>query len=257
MTTSLIFAPLVGWPVILGLGLLAVVLLAVAVWRGLPGWAIRGLALAALLAALANPALQDEERANLSDIVLLVVDESASQGLGDRAEQTAAAVAAVEAEVAGLPNTELRIHRVADGAEDAGTLALTALAEALAEEPRARVAGAILITDGQVHDLGLVPDLPAPLQVLLTGREADWDRRIVVKNAPAFAIIGEEFKLDLRIEDVGAPPAAAEVELTISIDAEPPATYAVPLNEDLELPVTLPHGGANVIQFSVALLQAS
>ena len=252
MTTSLIFAPLVGWPVILGLGLLAVVLLAVAVWRGLPGWAIRGLALAALLAALANPALQDEERANLSDIVLLVIDESASQGLGDRAEQTAAAVAAVEAEVAGLPNTELRIHRVADGDEDAGTLALTALAEALAEEPRARVAGAILITDGQVHDLGLVPDLPAPLQVLLTGREADWDRRIVVKNAPAFAIIGEEFKLDLRIEDVGAPPAAAEVELTISIDAEPPATYAVPLNEDLELPVTLPHGGANVIQFSVA-----
>jgi hypothetical protein len=51
-----------------------------------------------------------------------------------------------------MPNTELRIHRVGDGEEDAGTLAMTALAEALAEEPRARVAGAILITDGQVHD---------------------------------------------------------------------------------------------------------
>jgi hypothetical protein len=254
MTASMVFAPLVGWPVIFALAGLALALLALALWRGLPGWWLRGLGLVALLAALANPALQEEERANLSDIVILVVDESASQGLGDRTAQTEAAVAAIEVEVKGLPNTELRIHRVGDGEEDAGTLALTVLAEALAEEPRARIAGAILITDGRVHDSGLVPNLPAPLQVLLTGREADWDRRLVIKNAPAFAIIGEEFVLDLRIEDIGAAPSGLrpEVDLTISVDAEEPVTYTVALNTDLELPVTLPHGGANVLQFSVA-----
>jgi hypothetical protein len=253
MTASVVFAPLVGWPVLAALAVVAALLVGLALWRGLAGWWLRALGLVALLAALANPALQEEERANLSDIVILVVDESASQGLGDRTAETAAAVAAVEAEVAALPNTELRIRRVGDGADDAGTLALTALAEALAEEPRARVAGAILVTDGRVHDLGLVPNLPAPLQVLLTGREADWDRRIVIRNAPAFAIIGEEFKLDLRIEDVGAPPSTSgEVDVTISIDAEEPATYRVALNTDLQLPVTLPHGGANVLQFSVA-----
>lgn len=253
MTAALVFAPLVGWWVIYALAAVALMLVALAVWRGLAGWWLRALALAALVLALANPALQEEERQNLSDIVIVVVDESASQGLSDRKAQTDAAVAALEAEIAGMPNTELRLHRVGDGEEDAGTLALTALAEALAEEPRARVAGAILITDGRVHDLGLVPNLPAPLQVLLTGREADWDRRVVVKNAPAFAIIGEEFQLALRVEDVGAPPASeAEVALTIAIDTEEPVTYTVPLNEDLELPVTLPHGGANVLQFSVA-----
>ena len=254
MSTSLVYAPLVGWGVIGALAVVAVALVALALWRGLSGWWIRALGLAALLAALVNPALQEEDRAGLSDIVVLVVDESASQALGDRQAQTAAAVAAVEAEVAALPNTELRVHRLGDGEEDAGTLALTALAEALAEEPRARVAGAILITDGRTHDLGLVPSLPAPLQVLLTGREADWDRRLVVRNAPAFAIIGEEFVLDLRIEDIGAPPpgAGTEVALTITVDAEESATYTVPLNTDLELPVTLPHGGANVLQFSVA-----
>ena len=254
MSASLVYAPLVGWWVIGALAVVALALVALALWRGLSGWWIRALGLAALLAALVNPALQEEDRAGLSDIVVLVVDESSSQALGDRPAQTEAAVAAVEAEVAALPNTELRIHRLGDGEEDAGTLALTALAEALAEEPRARVAGAILVTDGRTHDLGLVPNLPAPLQVLLTGREADWDRRLVVKNAPAFAIIGEEFVLDLRIEDIGAPPSGAgnEVALTISVDAEEPATYTVPLNTDLELPVTLPHGGANVLQFSVA-----
>jgi hypothetical protein len=254
MTQTVIFAPLIGWQLIAGFAGLAVVLVALALWRGLSGWWLRALALSAVLTALANPSLQEEERENLSDIVILVVDESASQGLGDRLAQTEAAVAAVEAEVALMPNTELRIHRVGDGEEDAGTLALTVLAEALAVEPRARVAGAILITDGRVHDPGLVPNMPAPLQVLLTGRDADWDRRIVVKNAPAFAIIGEEFVLGLRIEDVGAPPAIAglEVDLTITVDAEEPVTYTVFLNEDLELPVTLPHGGANVLQFSVA-----
>jgi hypothetical protein len=253
MTASVIFAPLVGWPVILGLAIVAVALVALALWRGLAGWWLRALGLGALLMALANPALQEEERANLSDIVILIVDESASQGLGDRVAQTEAAVAAIEAEVKGLPNTELRIHRLGDGEEDTGTLALTKLTEALSEEPRARIAGAIMITDGRVHDLGLVPNLPAPLQVLLTGNEDDWDRRIVVKNAPAFAIIGEEFVLELRIEDVGAPPRGeALVDLTISIDTEEPVTYTVDMNTDLELPVTLPHGGANVLQFSVA-----
>jgi hypothetical protein len=253
MTASVVFAPLVSLWLVYALAVAAVLLVALALWRGLSGWWIRALALAALVLALANPALQEEERQNLSDIVILVVDESASQGLGERRAQTEAAIAAVQAEIAQMPNTELRLHRVGDGDEDAGTLALTALSEALAEEPRARIAGAILVTDGRVHDLGVVPNLPAPLQVLLTGQEADWDRRIVVKNAPAFAIIGEEFTLELRVEDVGAPPASAgsEVALTISIDTEEPATYTVPLNEDLELPVTLPHGGANVLQFSV------
>ncbi len=168
--------------------------------------------------------------------------------------QIAEAVARVEAEVAAMPGTELRVRRFGDGAEDAGSLAMTAMAEALAEEPRARISGVLMVTDGRVHDMELTPSLPAPLHVLLTGREADWDRRLVIKNAPAFAIIGEEFVMKLTVEDVGAAPAEAgtEVDLTIAIDAEPPQTYTVPVGVELDLPVTLPHGGMNVLQFSVA-----
>lgn len=250
MTASVILAPLVPVAVLWVLAGLAVAFVALALWRGLAGWWLRGLTACALLAALANPSLQDEERAALSDIVLLVVDESASQGLGDRAAQTAEAVAAIEAEVAGLENTELRVVRFGDGPEDAGSLAMTALAEALSEEPRARVAGAILISDGQVHDMGLTPALPAPLHLLLTGREADWDRRLVVKNAPAFAILDEEVTLTLRIEDQGAAPGATEADLTITVDDSAPQTFRVPVGQDLDLPVVLPHGGMNVLQFA-------
>ncbi|MCZ8153975.1 MAG: hypothetical protein O9292_16475 [Rhodobacteraceae bacterium] len=250
MTASVILSPLVPWPVLWGLAAFAVVLLALAVWRGLSGWWLRGLTAAVVLAAIANPSLQEEERAPLSDILLVVVDESASQGLADRTAQVEEAIAGIEAEVAGRPNTELRIRRFADGAEDAGSLAMTALAELLSEEPRARVAGAVVITDGQVHDVPLAPNMPAPLHVLLTGQETDWDRRLVVKNAPAFAILDEEVMLTLRIEDQGAAPGTAEVELTITVDDGEPQTYRVPVGQDLDLPVVLPHGGMNVLQFS-------
>ena len=254
MTQSLIFDPLIPWAVFwiaVGLG---VVFLSVAVWRGLVGWWLRGLAMTVIFVALANPSLQEEDRQPQTDIVIAVVDESASQQLGDRTSQSAQALAAVEAEVAGLENTELRIVRFGDGVDNAGSLAMTALAEAVAEEPRARLAGAILITDGRVHDLEIAPNLPAPLHVLLTGRESDWDRRLIVRNAPAFAILGEEFRLTLRIEDEGRVPAAVAgmAELTIAVDSDAPQTYTVPVGEDLELPVTLPHGGMNVLQFSLA-----
>ncbi|MBU9697078.1 glutamine amidotransferase [Rhodobacteraceae bacterium HSP-20] len=255
MTASVILAPLVPVVVLWVLAGLAVAFVALALWRGLAGWWLRGLTACALLAALANPSLQEEERAPLSDIVLLVVDESSSQRLGDRAAQTAEAVAAIEAKVAGMENTELRVVRFGDGPEDAGSLAMTALAEALSEEPRARVAGAILISDGQVHDMGLVPALPAPLHLLMTGREADWDRRLVVKNAPAFAILGEEVTLTLRIEDQGAAPGAEEADLTITVDGGAPQTYRVPVGQDLDLPVVLPHGGMNVLQFATPAVE--
>ena len=256
MSRTMIFDPLVPLPLIWALAAVAVVMLAFAIWRGLRGWPLRGLAMLALGLALVNPSLQEENRKPLSDIILAVVDDSASQRLSDRPAQTDAALASLSAAVAALENTELRVIRFADGAKDAGSLAMTALAEAIAAEPRARIAGAVIITDGQVHDAGLAPGLPAPLHVLLTGRASDWDRRLVVTDAPAFAIIGEEFTLKLRIEDQGAAPALGpEAEITIAVDAEDPVTFSVPVNTDLELPVTLPHGGQNVLHFSLAAVE--
>ncbi|MEM9318134.1 MAG: hypothetical protein AAGA70_03910 [Pseudomonadota bacterium] len=249
---NLLFDPLLPWPVIWSFGVLAVLVTFLGAWRGLRGWPLRLAGFAALLLALANPALQDEDREPLSDIVLLVVDESASQRIADRPVQTEAAVAAVEAEVADL-GMELRVARVGDGAENAGTLLMRTLTEMLAEAPRARIAGAILITDGQLHDAGLAPELPAPLHALLTGREGDWDRRLVVQNAPAFAIIDEEFELTLRIEDQGAVPVgvAGVAELLIAVDGGTPFRFNLPIGEDITVPLNLSHAGRNVVQFTV------
>ncbi|MGJ8624958.1 MAG: hypothetical protein ACSHW1_19620, partial [Yoonia sp.] len=179
------------------------------------------------------------------------VDESASQLISDRGEQTDEAVANLEAEVARRANTELRVVRLGDGVGDTGTQLMTALSEALAEEPQARVAGMVLITDGRAHDLPAAPAaLPAPLHVLLTGKPDDWDRRLVVRNAPAFAILGEPVSLTLMVEDQGAAPEAGFVDLSIAIDGGAPLDFQVPVNQEIELPIDLPHGGMNVMQFS-------
>ena len=250
---SVIFAPLLPWQAIWIAGGLAVVLLVLALWRGLRGWALRALAALALLAAIAQPALQREETEPLSDIVVLLDDRTASQRLADRADQTDSAVAGIAAQIARLPNTELRRVTVPDGAGNAGTELGAALAEALAAEPRSRVAGMIVVSDGQAHDAGLIPEMPAPLHLLQTGRQADWDRRLLIQTAPGFGIIGEETQIRLRVEDLGAVPASAGemADLTIAVDGGAPKSYTVRVGRDLELPLVLEHGGQNVVQFSL------
>lgn len=252
MTTTIVFDPLIPWPLFMMVAVIAALGILLALVRGLHGWSLRGLAGLVVLAALSGPSVQQEDRAPLSDIVLMIEDESASQRLSDRAEQTSSAADTLAAQIEARPNTELRRITVEDGQGDAGTELMTALTDALAEEPRARVAGIVALTDGRVHDADLPIDLPAPFHVLLSGKEADWDRRLSVIGAPAFAIIGEPVVLTLRIDDLGDAPAGEPfAQLDISIDGDDAQTFRVPIGQDLELPVTLPHGGRNVIRFSL------
>ncbi|SDX27986.1 hypothetical protein SAMN05444358_104144 [Ruegeria halocynthiae] len=252
MTGTVIFDPLIPWPILAAVALVALSGVVLALWRGLSGWALRGLAALVVLAALSGPVYQVEDRAPLTDIVLMIEDESASQSLSDRAEQTAQAANDLATEIETRDNTELRRIQIGDSDGDEGTQVMSALNAALAEEPRARIAGIIVVSDGIVHDADQAPDLPAPMHLLQTGREGDWDRRLIVRNAPAFAIIGEPVTLTLRVEDTGAAPAGvSNAPLEISVDGGAPEQFTIPIGLDVEFPITLPHGGRNVIQFSV------
>jgi hypothetical protein len=251
MTQSLLFDPLIPLSLLAGIGVLMTALCVLCAARRLPGWWLRWLASAVLVLALANPSLQTEDRSPLSDIVLLAVDESASQGLSDRRAQTEAALEATLARIADL-GMDARIVRVGDGENNAGTRIMSALGNLLAETPRARVAGALILSDGQIHDAELAPDIPAPTHLLQTGRATDWDRRLSVRNAPAFAILDEEFTITLRADDLGAAPTGSgSTPVEISIDGDTPRTFNIPIGRDLEVPLVLPHGGMNVLQFTL------
>lgn len=252
---SLSFEPLLPVWALAGLGgLLAVVLLA-GVLAGARGSALRALAGAALVLALANPSVVSEERDPLSDIALLVVDETPSQEIGARAEQTARAAETLRARLdafePGLEVREIRVrHRsIADG-ED-GTRLIEPLRDALADVPAGRFAGAVLVTDGQIHD---APEdwgtlgLDGPVHSVLTGGEAEGDRRLVVVEAPSFGLVDREVPLVLRIED---PAADGRARVTLRVDGGEPRTVELPLNEDAEAPITLDHRGPTVVEIEV------
>ena len=112
---TILFDPLLQWPILIGLAVLCAASLLLAVWKGLSGWALRALAVLVVLAALTSPVYQEEDRTPLSDIVILAEDRSASQGLSDRADQTARTVAALTERLTQRNNTDLRHIVVSDG----------------------------------------------------------------------------------------------------------------------------------------------
>ncbi len=102
-----------------------------------------------------------------------------------------------------------------------------------------------------MHDPTALAAFPGPVQVLLTGSAKDWDRRVVVETAPAFAIVGEAVSLVLRVEDLGAAPGGGGfAPLSISLDGTEPLRFDVPVNRSVTLPVTLQRGGVNVLQIA-------
>ncbi|SCY73074.1 hypothetical protein [Paracoccus tibetensis] len=255
--TALRFDPALPWWAIASLAALALLVAAFALWRGLRGWAWRGLAGLAAALALAGPALETGTRLGLSNIVVMLEDRSASQDLPGRAAQMQGAEA-LAARIAALPRTELR--RVTVGDDPDGTLLAAELARAVAAEPEERLAGVIALTDGQIHDPAMLPpDLPAPLHVLLTGQPEDWDRRLVIEEAPAFGLIGQEVEIRLRVEDQGDVPADAgtTASLRISVDGEEPLVTAVPVGVSMALPVTPGHAGQNVVQIEMEAPQTA
>lgn len=255
MGVDIVFSPLVPWNAIMLLAIVSVALILFGLYKGLRAWALRGAALGCLLGALTGPMINQDERDALSNIVFVVNDQSESQKVSDRSAQIETALNSIRSEIQGKQGFELREVLVENDLteRDGGSLVMSALTRAAAEVAASRVAGAIVISDGRIHDADTFVDFPAPVHLLQTGRPVDWDKRLELINAPSFAIVGEEIVLRLRINEQGAVPAerVGRSELRIAIDGEEYGTFPLPTNRELELPIRLSHGGINVIQFNV------
>jgi hypothetical protein len=255
MNSTVVFDPIAPIELIWVALAIAVLLTVFAAWQKSKSWALRGLGFGILILALANPALVRELRRSLSDIAIVVVDETQSQTIGDRAEVTAAAEAevlsALEAlstrdEDAPLETRVVRVRNEGGPVADPGTQLLTALNEAAAEAPADRLAGAILITDGQVHDPDAVTKFPGPVHALITGEEGEIDRRLVVISAPSFGIVGEDSTFRVKVEGV---PGTARIAISVDGEVVEERNVTVGAENDINVPIT--HGGSNVVELVV------
>ncbi len=256
MNFGVAFAPLVGTQTLWAATAAALVLALLLLLSRSRGGVIRALALALMVLALANPSFTREDRDLLPSVAVVVIDKSASQNFGDRARQTEAARAAVVARLSHIPGLDVRVVEAgqSDGQTD-GTRLFSALGATLADVPADRVAGAIMITDGRVHDVP--PDVSAlgfsaPVHALITGSKNERDRRIALVAAPRFGIVGQSQTITYRIEDQGANESTAAV--TVRRDGDVLETRTVPVGTPQRVDVPIPHGGPNIVEIEAAPL---
>jgi hypothetical protein len=254
MNFGIAFAPLVPpevlWGAVIAAALVAVLLLVV---RSRGAW-IRAIALALLALALANPSFTREDRDALPSVAVVVVDKSPSQNFGDRTAQTEAARAAIAQRLGRIAGLEMRVVEAgkADGETD-GTHLFSALSAALSDVPTDRVAGAVFLTDGRVHDIpgeAAALGFNAPVHGLITGHPNERDRRVVLVPAPRFGIVGQNQTIAFRIEDNGVPPGPAQVK--ISRDGEVVERRTVAGGETARIQVPIPHAGPNIVEIEAA-----
>lgn len=257
MTYGLTFDPFLAWPLLATLALIGAGLAVMLLATRTRGAAFRALALAAGLIALANPSLTRETREPLGSVVAVVVDKSASQSFGTRTAQTEAARAALVEKLKAVKGLEVRVID-ADGhdGEGDGTRLFSALSAGLADVPPERVAGAIMITDGRVHD---VPDTPAmlgfsaPLHGLITGQEGEKDRSVTLEKTPRFGIVGQKQSLTFRVTDEGVP-AGARIRVEVRRDGEVVASPTVTTGRSTTVEVEITHAGANIVEVEAPAL---
>ena len=256
MNLGVAFAPLLPayavWAAFAAAALVSVLLL-LARSRGA---VVRAIALALMVLALANPSFTREDRDPIPSVAAVIVDKSPSQDFGDRNAQTQAARNTLVAALKRIPGLEVRVAEAgqADGEND-GTKLFSALSSTLADVPPDRVAGAILITDGRVHDVpaeAAALGFAAPLHALITGHKDEIDRRVVLTATPRFGIVGQSQTIGFRVEDHGANAGTAEV--IIRRDGDVLDKRIVNVGTVVSVPVAIPHEGQNIIEVEAAPL---
>lgn len=252
MHLSIDFAPhiAIGWIILIAA--VAAALAGYALWRRARGAIARAAAFAIACVVLANPLIVRERREPLPDIVALVVDHSASMNLNHRRGDADRAAAEIAKRITADKTLEIRRAEVTSPAdEDSGTRLISTVTSALADTPPDRVAGAIAITDGEVHDAELAnaAALHAPFHALIVGRHDERDRKLTIVSAARYAIVGQTADVVIRVDDFGAAAGgAAQIGLHVGgIDA---GSRFVPRGRDVTLHVPIAHEGENVLEIA-------
>ncbi len=252
-SVALAFEPHLPWPLLAALAVLAAAPIGYGLFRRARGSLLRLSLAGLLLLALANPVLRREERAPLDDVVVLALDRSPSMRLADRTARLEEAAAALRARLAALSGVDVKEIELPGGPE--GTRLLAPLDEALGRLDRARLGAVIVVTDGVIHDAPTDPEraraIGAPVHALLVGRPDEVDRRLVVEQAPSFAMVGEPQRLVLGFDDLPAD-RGGPARITVRRDGRLLAELDALPGERAEVPFTLDRAGKSVLEVEVA-----
>jgi len=250
------FSPLLPDYMLIIMGCAGLVLAALLLWTRTRGAMLRVGALTLLLLALANPSLRQEDREPLSNIAVVIMDQSASQRFAGRDDTSEAVREGLGEKLAAIPNLEVRwvASPLGSGAERDGTMLFADLGKALADIPPDRLAGVVMVTDGQIHDVPASArdfGLQVPVHSVITGKKGEFDRRLEVVRAPRFGIVDGVQHAEVRVVDLPAKGSRKSVALTIRREGQEQETLRVLPGEIVRVPIRFPHAGLNIVELEV------
>ncbi len=249
------FQPLLPVNLILILAIIALIIILVGLFLRRQGAVLRLLALAALVLALANPVMVEEQREPIKSIVGVVVDRSTSQNYGTRTRDTNDALNALKEEFKKHPEYEPRFIEASsqsDMAVGTETKLFTPLNQAIADVPPALYAGTVLITDGQVHDIASVSGSVVnekPINALITGQLDEFDREIKFVEPPRFGITNKKANISVLVNDKGRSTSSDKTAtVSIKVNGDAVGQYNVTIGAPYQIELTIPHAGKNIIE---------
>lgn len=252
------FTPVIPDPFLYAIIAACVALLALSIFFYRRGLFWRTLCAAGFLLVFLNPSIVEEDRKPVDDVIAIIADRSPSQNNGLRTQRTDDALAYLEKKLSIIPGLEVRtIDAPANGSALANeTRLFDALDQIMSDVPVTRRAGAIFITDGQIHDApsdsGRLGDY-GPIHALLTGDKDERDRQLVVLEAPAYGIVGQNVTIRYRIEDTDNINEEFATVVT-RVNNENPSMDLVPVGEEKSFTVTIDHAGQNIVDLQASPL---
>ncbi len=252
--TSLSFAPLLPWPGLVALAIAIALVTGLGLWRRARGILWRGLMLALGVLALANPVVIREQRQPLDDVAVLLADRSPSQTVGERPQQLDQALTKLRAELKQIDGLEV-VEATTTGDGKGGTRLFSTLGTTLPEIDRSRLAGVLMLSDGQIHDVPKSLDalgVDAPMHLLLTGHHDEHDRRLVVEQVPNYGMVGDQEEITFRVDDLPAGSSSEPITVTLRQDGEVKQRVAVMSGVPRSVPFQLSRAGQTVLELEAA-----
>ncbi len=259
MNWTVEFSPLLPSILLWLMVLLTLGLSAFLLWKKFHGAVLRLASMALLLLALFNPTLKQEDRSPLTSIVLVVTDQSDSHKITGRTQLTADIRTKLAKKLKQVPNVETRwiTSNHNSSARNNSTLLFQDINRGLNDIPTERLAGVIIISDGRIHDIPSNPDalgFDVPLHIMLPGLKDEFDRRIALKEAPRFGLVGSTRPVKLRISQAGGKKNARSMmaRITIKREDQPDEIRNVPVGKLFEIDFPFPHSGQNLLEIDLA-----
>jgi hypothetical protein len=247
--SNLYLYPYVPISLLITLVLLSIIVIFIGFRYKAPGNLFRSILICLVILCIANPTIISENRENIPDTVAVILDLSPSQNINNRKEIAQKAYNNIKTNLEKIDDLDIRFKTI-NG--ENGTKIFQPLISMVGDIPPDRLAGALIISDGQIQDIPSNIEsynFQAPINVLLTGEKEEKDRRLIIESAPRFGIVGEEIKIDIKVEDKSASTPNALVSINMNDEIE--QSRSIPIGEIITLTMPLERAGITSLNIEV------